>query len=60
MNEINSSEELENLVSSKEISNAFKIIFKNPVRFDICTFRARLPGQKELFITGTKMREHGM
>lgn len=48
MNEINSSEELEKLVSSKEILNAFKVIFKNPVRFDICTFRARLPGQKRV------------
>ena len=47
MNEINSSEELENLVSSKEISNA-QNNFQNPVRFDICTFRARLPGQKRV------------
>ena len=46
MKEINNSNELKNLISSKEIINVFKKIFKNPIKFDICTFRARFPGQK--------------
>lgn len=48
MNEINNSNELKNLISSKEIINVFKKIFKNPIKFDICTFRARFPGQKRV------------
>jgi len=48
MNEINKSDELEKLVSSQEIIKVFKKIFKDPIRFDISTFRARLPGQKRV------------
>ena len=48
MNEINNSNELKNLISSKEIINVFKKIFKNPIKFDICTLRARFPGQKRV------------
>ena len=48
MSDINKSEELNNLVSSFQIKNAFKKIFSNPIKFDICTFRARIPNQNRV------------
>jgi hypothetical protein len=48
MNDINNSEELNNLVSSLQIKNAFKKIFSNPIKFDICAFRARVPNQNRV------------
>ncbi len=48
MNEINSSNELKNLINSKGIYSVFKNIFKNPEIFEICTFRARIPNQKRV------------
>ena len=48
MNEMNNSFELNSLINSNEIFEAFKLIFKNPRKFEICTFRARLPNQKRV------------
>ena len=48
MNEINSSREFKVLINSSTVLSAFKIIFKNPKIFDICTFRARLPDQERV------------
>jgi len=48
MNEINSSQELDNLIESKPIYEAFKKVFNEPCRFDISAFRARLPDQKRV------------
>lgn len=48
MNDINQSDELELLVSSKAIKNSFKKIFSNPIKFEICTFRARIPNQSRV------------
>ena len=46
MNEINNSKELNNVIEDDSIINSFRKIFKDPVKFAICTFRARFPNQK--------------
>lgn len=48
MNEMNNSKELNDLIDSKPIHSVFKQIFEVPSRFEICTFRARLPNQKRV------------
>lgn len=48
MNEVNKSQELENLIESQPIYNAFKNIFDEPCRFEISAFRARLPDEKRV------------
>ena len=48
MNDINNSSEFHNLVSSPLILQSFKKIFKKPVKFEICTFRARIPNQSRV------------
>ncbi len=45
MNNINNCQEFNDLICSQSIVNAFKKIFSDPVKFDICTFRARIPSQ---------------
>ena len=47
MNQVNQSKELNNLITDKEIIKAFKSISKEPKRFPISLFRARLPGQRK-------------
>lgn len=49
MNEINDSKELKAIIEDDSIINVFKKIFKNPIKFPICTFRARFPNQKRVF-----------
>ena len=46
MEEINQSKELDSIISSRGIEEKFKLIFKQPKRFVISTFRARFPNQK--------------
>jgi len=48
MNEMNNSQELKNIIEDDSTKNSFKKIFKDPVKFDICTFRARFPNQKRV------------
>ncbi len=48
MEEINISEELKTLINSKSIKDTFKMIFDNPIPFEISTFRARFPEQKRV------------
>tara|TARA_A100001015_G_scaffold321508_1_gene452637 strand:+ start:2952 stop:3722 length:771 start_codon:yes stop_codon:yes gene_type:complete len=48
MNNINDSSEFHNLVSSPSIVKSFKKIFNKPLKFDICTFRARIPNQSRV------------
>ena len=48
MNIINQSHELNSLINSDGVKQAFKIIFKNPEPFKISTFRARIPNQKRV------------
>ena len=48
MNEMNSSQELSDIIEDKGVIESFKKIFKNPIRFPICTFRARFPSQKRV------------
>lgn len=48
MNDINNSLEFNNLVSAPQIIESFKKIFKKPIKFDICAFRARIPNQKRV------------
>ena len=48
MIEINKSKELENLINSNIIKNIFSYIFNDPIKFDICTFRARFPKQERV------------
>ena len=48
MSEINKSRELENMINSNKIKNVFKYIFKDPERYEICTFRARFPDQERV------------
>ena len=48
MSDINQSAQLSNLVSSLAIEQSFKKIFSKPVRFEICTFRARIPNQSRV------------
>ena len=48
MNEINNCDELNQLVNSSEIKEKFKLIFNNPIKYEICTFRARYPSQKRV------------
>tara|TARA_B100001123_G_scaffold184448_1_gene211063 strand:- start:2908 stop:3690 length:783 start_codon:yes stop_codon:yes gene_type:complete len=51
MNTINSSKELKEVISSRSVSKCFETIFKQPVLFHVCPFRARLPDKKK-FIYG--------
>ncbi len=46
MADINKSKELDFIIDSKGVQDKFKLIFKNPKRFVISTFRARFPNQK--------------
>ena len=46
MADINDSKELDYIIGSKGIEEKFKLIFKQPKRFVISTFRARFPNQK--------------
>ncbi len=48
MSLINNSTELKNFINSRQIKNAFKLIFKDPEPFAISTFRARFPSQKRV------------
>jgi hypothetical protein len=48
MNDINNSLEFNNLVSAPPIIESFKKIFKKPIKFEICTFRARIPCQSRV------------
>ena len=48
MNQVNNSKELNDNIEDQSIINSFKKIFKNPIRFPICTFRARFPNQKRV------------
>ncbi len=48
MNEINQCDEFNKLINSNEIKKSFKLIFNNPEKYEICTFRARYPNQKRV------------
>ena len=48
MNDINNSLEFNNLVSAPQILQSFKKIFRKPIKFEICTFRARIPDQSRV------------
>jgi hypothetical protein len=48
MNDINDSLEFNNLVLAPSIEQSFKRIFKKPIKFDICAFRARIPNQSRV------------
>lgn len=48
MTEINKSKELEDIITSDKIKNIFNYIFKEPMKYDVCTFRARFPEQERV------------
>ena len=48
METVNNSDELKNLINSEGIKFAFNKIFKNPIPFEISTFRARFPNQQRV------------
>lgn len=48
MSEINSSDEFYNFISSESIKNIFKLIYREPKKFNISTFRARFPEQNRV------------
>jgi len=48
MNNVNLSKEFEDIISSQSIIDSFKAIFKNPKKYEICTFRARYPSEERV------------
>ena len=48
MKVVNESKELNRVINSNSVKDAFRIVLNDPKPFKICTFRARLPEQKRV------------
>ena len=48
MNLVNSSNELNELINCESVIKIFKKIFKKPIKYEICTFRARYPSERRV------------